>query len=200
VIVGPTDSHGNTILNQGGLAVGKGATADPTSIAIGANAHAGGQVNAPTTIGPVTVRPGAVVSIGQQGGQTAGTIINNVPPALVISNEQMVKIANALSSLSLKHNDQEINIIVHDATTETAMFGNQLATAFILARMRSPKIGHVLYIGELDRGVTIRSGTDNADIAGTLADVLVKCGAIGAHDLHSLGSTDAKDFQVLIKR
>jgi hypothetical protein len=33
-----------------------------------------------TAVGNVTVAPGAVVSIGQQGGQTAGTIINNGPP------------------------------------------------------------------------------------------------------------------------
>jgi hypothetical protein len=50
VLVGPTDSNGNTILNHGGTAIGRGATADPTSIAIGANAHAGG--SAPPARGP----------------------------------------------------------------------------------------------------------------------------------------------------
>lgn len=40
-IVGATDSNGNTVLNHGGVAIGKGASADPTSIAIGAGAHAG---------------------------------------------------------------------------------------------------------------------------------------------------------------
>lgn len=39
--VGATDANGNTILNKGGIAIGKGACADPTSIAIGANAQAG---------------------------------------------------------------------------------------------------------------------------------------------------------------
>jgi hypothetical protein len=39
--VGATDANGNAILNRGGTAIGHGATADPTSIAIGANAHAG---------------------------------------------------------------------------------------------------------------------------------------------------------------
>jgi len=70
-IVGPTDPNGNTIFNKGGTAIGQGATADSTSIAIGANAHAGA---------PVTVQPGGIASFGQQGGQTAGTIINNGPP------------------------------------------------------------------------------------------------------------------------
>jgi len=40
-IVGATDDRGNTILNQGGLAVGYGARADDTSIAIGVGASAG---------------------------------------------------------------------------------------------------------------------------------------------------------------
>ena len=41
VLVGPTHAFGNTILNQGGTAIGHGATAGPTSIAVGANARAG---------------------------------------------------------------------------------------------------------------------------------------------------------------
>lgn len=41
VFIGATDSHGNTILNRGGVAVGSGACADSTSTAIGANANAG---------------------------------------------------------------------------------------------------------------------------------------------------------------
>jgi acyl carrier protein len=39
--VGTTDANGKTIMNKGGTAIGKGACADPTSIAIGADAHAG---------------------------------------------------------------------------------------------------------------------------------------------------------------
>jgi hypothetical protein len=40
VVIGPTDSHGNTIINQP-MAVGRGAHAGPGSIAIGAFAGAG---------------------------------------------------------------------------------------------------------------------------------------------------------------
>jgi len=40
-IVGPTDSSGSTIYNKGGTAIGKGACADSTSVAIGAGALAG---------------------------------------------------------------------------------------------------------------------------------------------------------------
>lgn len=39
-IIGATDSNRNTILTQGGTAIGANSTAGPTSVAIGANAHA----------------------------------------------------------------------------------------------------------------------------------------------------------------
>ncbi len=40
-IINLTDDQGNMILNRGGTAIGRGAVADPTSIAIGATAMAG---------------------------------------------------------------------------------------------------------------------------------------------------------------
>lgn len=43
VVIGPTDSRGNTIINQP-MAVGRGAKAGPSSIAIGAGAAAGSDV------------------------------------------------------------------------------------------------------------------------------------------------------------
>lgn len=43
VVVGPTDDKGNTILNQP-MAVGRNAHAGPDSIAIGANAEAGSNI------------------------------------------------------------------------------------------------------------------------------------------------------------
>ncbi|HEX4077486.1 MAG TPA: Druantia anti-phage system protein DruA [Rhizomicrobium sp.] len=39
--VGPTDSNGTTMHNKGGIAIGNGACADSTSVAIGAHANAG---------------------------------------------------------------------------------------------------------------------------------------------------------------
>lgn len=50
VVIGATDDKGNTILNQGGLAVGKGATAGPNSIAIGAKASAGNTYTTPNIV------------------------------------------------------------------------------------------------------------------------------------------------------
>lgn len=43
VVIGPTDSQGNTIINQS-MAVGRGASAGPGSIAIGAGASAGSEL------------------------------------------------------------------------------------------------------------------------------------------------------------
>jgi hypothetical protein len=70
-IVGPTDANGNTILNRGGTAIGHGATADPTSIAIGAGAHAGD--TGPAVTQTMTNSPG-----GMQAGHDL-TVIGNIP-------------------------------------------------------------------------------------------------------------------------
>jgi len=49
VVIGSTDSNGNTILNQQ-MAVGRNAQAGPQSIAIGAGANAGGGINLPAIL------------------------------------------------------------------------------------------------------------------------------------------------------
>jgi hypothetical protein len=69
-IIGPTDSNGNTIYNKGGTAIGAGATADPTSIAIGAGAHACGNVVTPPPV--ITQGPCSIAQIGGNGNQAAG--------------------------------------------------------------------------------------------------------------------------------
>lgn len=46
VVIGPSDDHGNVILNQA-MAVGRGAFAGPDSIAVGAGAGAGSQAQLP---------------------------------------------------------------------------------------------------------------------------------------------------------
>lgn len=75
-IVGATDSNGNTILNRGGTAIGRGATADQTGIAIGAGAHAGNQKQQ-----NIDTNNGIVI-----GGDNNGTATVNVgPPPLVLT-------------------------------------------------------------------------------------------------------------------
>ena len=89
-IVGPTDSHGNTVYNKGGVAIGNGARADSTSVAIGAHANAGNTTEQPS-VGTITVQPGAAVSVGQKGGITVGQINllkeDQSPIALTYSQE-----------------------------------------------------------------------------------------------------------------
>ena len=46
VVIGPTDEHGNTIIDKP-MAVGRGASAGPDSIAIGATAYAGADPQLP---------------------------------------------------------------------------------------------------------------------------------------------------------
>jgi hypothetical protein len=75
-IVGATDSNGNTILNRGGTAIGAGATADPTSIAIGAGAHAGGQQQ--------TCETGSLCNQGTTV-QAPQTVNNYGPPPLKLT-------------------------------------------------------------------------------------------------------------------
>lgn len=51
------------------------------------------------TTGPVTIQPGAVVSFGQQGGQTAGTIINNAPAERHLKTSQKQSLAAIATTL-----------------------------------------------------------------------------------------------------
>jgi len=72
VVVGPTDNKGNTILNQGGLAVGNGAKADSSGIAIGAGATAGNANSAAPT--PPSSQPPQVTNSAPFGIANSGTI------------------------------------------------------------------------------------------------------------------------------
>jgi hypothetical protein len=68
VVIGATDSHGNTILNQP-MAVGLHAKAGPGSIAIGAFAGAGlGGINLPEALGP-QIRQLVSLALEQQNAQ-----------------------------------------------------------------------------------------------------------------------------------
>lgn len=72
-IMGATDANGNTILNRGGTAIGRGAKADQSSIAIGAGANAGTQVTQSTN---------APCSGNSVGGNVdnSGCQVGTVPP------------------------------------------------------------------------------------------------------------------------
>jgi hypothetical protein len=91
VVVGPTDSNGNTILNRGGTAIGKGAKADATSIAIGENANAGGPVtnagdsHGGSVGGNITQGPCSVTQIGGSSNQAS---VNCTPPSPRLSPDQ----------------------------------------------------------------------------------------------------------------
>jgi hypothetical protein len=73
-IVGPTDSHGNVILNQGGTAIGNGAVAGPSRIAIGPHANAGGNQNGTGNLNNIgTINgPATIYNLGGAGGVAGG--------------------------------------------------------------------------------------------------------------------------------
>jgi hypothetical protein len=80
VVVGATDSNGNTILTNP-MAIGYGAQASPGSIAIGAGAKAGSITDATlisSNNSPIIQQgPGSAMSFNQSGGVTAGTYIES---------------------------------------------------------------------------------------------------------------------------
>lgn len=71
-IIGAADSNGNTIITRGGTAMGVGACADQTSVAIGTNAGAG------TCTRPIINAPNnrGIITQDQKGGTN---IINQAP-------------------------------------------------------------------------------------------------------------------------
>ena len=75
--VGATDDRGNTII-RGGTAIGQGATADPTSVAIGAGAHAGGQQQ------EMRCEPGSLCNQGT-AVNAPQTVNNYGPPPLKVT-------------------------------------------------------------------------------------------------------------------
>jgi hypothetical protein len=87
-VVGPTNANGNTILNRGGTAIGRHATADPTSVAIGANAHAGGD----------TITADHGIAIGGNAHVENPTVNNFAPPTVHISVSQANLIAASLQA------------------------------------------------------------------------------------------------------
>lgn len=78
-----------------------------------------------TAVGTVTVQPGAVASFGQQGGQTAGTIINVGPPSYPTLDKLRLDLTNALSE-----HKGSVAFNTHNASGSTLVFANALAGVF----------------------------------------------------------------------
>ena len=89
-IVGATDANGNTILNRGGTAIGNGANAGPSDIAIGAHANAGATQQPPSQ----QCNTGSQCNSAGAGGIINNpTVINNPPnplPQITVSESTLV--------------------------------------------------------------------------------------------------------------
>ena len=131
-----------------------------------------------TTVGPVTIQPGAAASFGQQGGQTANTIINHGPPPLSIGPQQSSKLTTAVQPFVGKFSGRKIDISMHNPTSESAALGGGIASSFEKAGF-STNAGVVSFIGAvIDRGVTIRFGKNQEPLAIAVRDALLANGVV----------------------
>jgi hypothetical protein len=195
-VVGATDSDGNTILNRGGLAIGNGAKADPTSIAIGAHANAGTAPTPPPSMSQECA-PGASCgqSIGQTGGITAGTI-NLGPPPLLINKEQRDHLTASVKPFVQQFAGKKINISLHNANPETGEFGTRLDTAFKAAGFQT-NTGSVTFIGAvLSRGVTIRYGVNRTKLAEAVRDSFLRDKVVDK--VYGAPGLDDDDFLIIV--
>lgn len=93
-LIGPPDFRGNTIYNRGGTAIGSGACADPTSVAIGANAGGGQCGSNPPTIIYVPNNQG-IVTTGQKGNNTINNyVLPRTADSLYQEGNKIAKIRN----------------------------------------------------------------------------------------------------------
>lgn len=176
-IVGATDANGNTVLNHGGTAIGRGATADSTSIAIGANARAGilaSPVQQPT----INIAPGGFAT---SGGYLDHPQINNF--------------RNPLPNISWTPAEAERS---QTQTVSIDLLGNFTTPAFGI-KCDSP----CLFVGQgilkgrilIDRGEGTPLQTDNPAVIGVSYNMgqMVR----GTHLIFTIKSRDGVPFSVL---
>jgi hypothetical protein len=121
--------------------------------------------------GGITQGPG---SIAQVGGKNNIATINNGPPPLLISHEQQQHLTASARPFVAQFAGKKLNISLHNATTETAEFGDGLDAAFQAAGFQT-NTGVVSFVGAaLSRGVTIRYGVNQAKLAEAIRDSLLR--------------------------
>jgi ribosomal protein S11 len=174
-IVGATDAQGNTILNQGGTAIGRGATADPTSIAIGAGAHAGGQ----QSYGPQT----CVGSACAQGPGSQATFNQFSPPRLEITSAQRETIRDAMKPYA----GTTARIMTSTNDEDAKQFGAQLVGALQDANLSviHKEAGSMVVEGAKPFGISINFSEDHQPAAIALEKEILKLGVRPALTLYN---------------
>lgn len=173
-VVGATDSQGNTILNQGGTAIGRGATADPTSIAIGAGAHAGGQ----QSYGPQT----CVGSACAQGPGSQATFNQFGPPRLEMTSAQRETIRDAMKPYA----GTTARIMTSTNDDDAKQFGTQLVGALQDANLSvtHKEAGSMVVEGAKPFGISINFSEDHQPAAIALEKEILKLGVRPAMTLY----------------
>lgn len=109
-----------------------------------------------TAVGTVTAQPGAVVSIGQQGGVTAGTYIGSTPPERHLSGTQTAQLEAFARELPESAN--KWLSVEHVADDESSAFAREIYGIF--ARHQRVLPGPVQWLANPDpdaRGVFVCS-------------------------------------------
>lgn len=187
-IIGATDAHGNTILNQGGMAIGRGANADPTSIAIGADAHAGTQQNyeSQTCVGSACAQgPGSRATFNQFG-----------PPKLEMTSVQRAAISVAMEQYA----GTTIRVLTSTNDQDAKQFGAQLVGALQDAHMSvtHKEAGTMVVEGAKPSGISMNFSQDHRPAAIALEREISKLGIAPAMTVDQLPRDSDKSFLVVI--
>lgn len=165
-IVGPTDAHGNTIITRGGTAIGNGATADQSSIAIGAHANAGQQ------IGTVNCAD----NIGNCAGINKGQQITNQygPPLLALSEDQ----ARAIHDAMIQYSGQSISFEWNYDNDNCKKFTAELVPVLQGAGLNVTGVALTFRYDSAPPGISVRIGANRAKTAETLVRTLASVGLV----------------------
>ena len=116
------------------------------------------------------------MSVGQQGGITAGQVIVTNPPAkkLSLTDDQQKLVASLLNGFDGQH----VLIEVKNLTGETHSFGKALQTALIAAKLTADLDESLSRFGgcQASPGISFTAGTHRMALATALASALIKAG------------------------
>jgi Spy/CpxP family protein refolding chaperone len=164
-IVGATDSNGNTILNKGGTAIGNGAKADSTSVAIGAHANAGGNVAAPQSQPCI----GSNCFQGTNSGTVIQTLNQYGAPKLVMTDAQRDAIRDAMKPYA----GTGIRIFCHAETEDSRTYAEKLRDALKNAGLHVEGPYWASWVGLIPAGPSFGYSADNKPAADTLAHTML---------------------------
>jgi hypothetical protein len=197
-IVGATDANGNTILNRGGTAIGIGAKADPTSIAIGAHAGAG-------VVAQPTYEQKCEGSACAQGPGSQATYNQYGAPKMVMTVTQRRAVSDAMKPYA----GIEVSFYLETATDSTLAFAQQLCTALRDAGMNAhsmttpdcepPFQSGMMVMGAPPPGISVQTSKANLPAIQALAQVFMNEHLLKGPLPAEIGGSNDHNIQVSIR-